>query len=220
MRTAVYTGTREVYEDMAVACKSLLYNRGADRVVLMIEDDYFEEELPEIVQVMNVRDQEFFRRDGPNYHSPWTYMTLMKMAVPFLLSGRVLVLDIDTVVDGSLDGLWALPDAPIWMAREVGRVEEYYNCGVVLMDCETFMPDAERIIELINRERMQFNEQDAVNRVMAGRIRQLPAEYNVSGWTVAPESGNAIIRHFAAERHWQNDARWQKYARMSWADVV
>lgn len=220
MRTVVYTGTRNVYEDMVVACKSLLFHRGADRVIFMVEDDWFPDVLPGKVQVMNVRDQEFFRKDGPNYHNPWTYMTLMKMAVPFLLSGRVLVLDIDTVVDGSLDGLWALPPAPVWMAREVGRVEEYYNCGVVLMDCETFAADAERIIEMVNRERLQFCEQDAINRVMAGRIRQLPAEYNVSGWTVAPESGNAIIRHYAAVRHWQSDARWQKYARMDWDEVV
>lgn len=219
MRTAVYTGTRNVYEDMAVACRSLLHHKGADRVILMIEDDFFPEELPPIVETMNVSGQEFFDRDGPNFHCRWTYMTLMKMAVPFLLSGRVLVLDIDTIVNGSLDGLWSLPPAPIYMAREVGRVEEYYNCGVVLMDCERFMPDAEKIIERVNLQRMDFPEQDAVNAIMRGRIAQLPPEYNASGWTVKPE-GEPVIRHFAAIRRWQTDPLWQKYAAMTWAEAI
>lgn len=219
MRTVVYTGTRNVYEDMAAACKSLLYHQGADRVVFMIEDDFFPDILPPVVEPMNVSRQEFFDRDGPNFNCRWTYMTLMKMAVPFLLTGRVLVLDIDTIVNGSLDGLWSLPPAPIWMAREVGRTEEYYNCGVVLMDCEAFQADAEKIIERINLRRMDFPEQDAVNAIMRGRIAQLPPEYNASGWTVRPE-GEPVIRHFAAIRRWQTDPLWQKYASMTWDEAT
>ena len=219
MRTAVYTGTRNVYGDMATACKSLLYHRGADRVIFMIEDDHFPEQLPECVQCWNVSGQQYFNPEGPNFRSRWTYMTLMKIAVPFMMGGRVLVLDIDTVVDGSLDGLWQLPPAPIYMAREVGRTEEYYNCGVVLMDCEAMMADAEKIIDLINRVPLQFNEQDAVNRIMRGRIAQLPPEYNASDWTVAPE-GEPVITHYAAVRHWQDRPLWRKYAALSWAEAV
>ena len=81
MRTAVYTGTRNVYSDMVVACKSLLYHKGADLVVFMVEDDEFPEDLPPMVKCVNVSLQEFFDRDGPNYNNRWTYMTLMKVTL-------------------------------------------------------------------------------------------------------------------------------------------
>ena len=219
MRTAVYTGTRNVYADMETAAKSLLYHNGADRVIFMIEDDEFPADLPARVITMNVSGQTYFRRDGPNYATRWTYMTLMKWTVPLTMRGRVLVLDIDTVVDGSLENLWNLPHGPLYMAREVGRTEEYYNCGVMLMDCEDLREDAARIIGLINRQRMDFAEQDATNRLMRGRIKQLPPEYNVSNWTVSPER-EPVITHYAAIRHWQDRELWQRYARMTWAEAA
>ena len=219
MRTAVYTGTRNVYADIETAAKSLLYHRGADRVIFMIEDDAFPSELPPIIQCWNVSGQRYFPADGPNYHNRWTYMTLMKWAVPRMIAGRVLCLDLDTIVDGSLDGLWNLPHGPLYMAREVGRTEEYYNCGVILMDCSALQEDAARIIDLVNRQRMDFPEQDATNRLMRGRIRQLPPEYNASDWTVKP-AGEPVITHYAAIRHWQDRELWQRYARMSWAEAA
>ena len=38
-RVAVYMGTRNVYRQMAAACKSLLYHTRVDRVWFLIEDD-------------------------------------------------------------------------------------------------------------------------------------------------------------------------------------
>ena len=219
MRTAIYTGTRNVYADMETAAKSLLYHRGADRVIFLIEDDDFPADLPARVVTYNVSGQQWFPHDGPNFRTRWTYMTLMKMAVPLMFRGRVLVLDIDTIVDGSLDGLWSLPPAPLYMAREVGRAEEYYNCGVILMDCEAFRKDAERIIGMVNAQRLDFPEQDATNRIMRGRIRQLPPQYNVSDWTVRPDVPG-VITHYAAIRHWQDRPLWQRYAAMDWPGAL
>lgn len=214
MRTVVYTGTRNVYADMAVACKSLLIHNGADRVIFLIEDDAFPGELPPIVETMNVSGQKFFPPDGPNYSSLWTYMAMMKAAVPLILTGRVLLLDCDTIIHGSLDGLWSLPDAPIYMARET-RVEEYYNAGVILMDCEAMREDAPRIIDLINTQPMLLCDQDAINQVMAGRISALPPEYNASPWTLPPDALE-IITHYAGERRWQWHPLWQSYAVQPW----
>lgn len=219
-RTAVYTGTRNVYGYMVTACKSLLYHKGADRVVFMIEDDTFPEELPSIVHTMNVSNQQYFDHNGPNYHRFWTYMALMRVAVPLMLYGcRVLTLDIDTIVNGSLDGLWSLPKAPVYMAREIGRPGEYYNAGVMLMDTDLFFDDAKKIIDAINHREYLFCEQDAINDWMRGRIKQLPAEFNVSNWTVPP-TGQPIIFHYAAVRQWQHEPMWQRYEQMTWAEAI
>lgn len=221
MRQAVYTGTRNVYRDMVTACKSLVYHRGADAIYFLIEDDQFPEQLPDIVQTINVSDQKFFWHDGPNYENRWTYMTLMKAAVPMMFTGRVLVLDIDTVVNGNIDALWKLPKmrCPLYMAREIGRTEEYYNAGVMLMDTSQLIHEAQEIIRLLNKTKLAFNEQDAINQVMNGRISMLPPEYNVSNWTVSP-AGRAKIVHYAAVRHWQTEPLWQRYASMSWLEAL
>lgn len=219
MRKAVYTGTRNVYPDMVTACKSLLAHGGADVVYFLIEDDAFPDPLPEAVRCINVSKQTFFLHGGPNFNSRWTYMTLMKAAVPLMFTGRVLVLDIDTIVDGSLEKLWKLPRKPLYMALEVGRNETYYNAGVMLMDTDAFRKDARQIVQIINTQRLPFNEQDAINLHMRGRIAQLPPEYNVSAWTVKPE-GEAIITHYAAVREWQGEELWRRYERMTWAEIA
>lgn len=219
MRTAVYTGTRNVYGHMAAACKSLISHHGADHVYFLIEDGEFPEKLPWMVRCMDVSAQKYFAPEGPNFRRFWTYMALMKITAPLMFSGKILVLDIDTVVDGSLDGLWSLPPAPICMAREVGRTEEYYNAGVMLMDAELIRRDAKEIIRRLNTKPYQFCEQDAINEVMRGRIATLPPGYNASGWTVKPE-GAPIITHYAAVRRWEMEPLWQKYAGMSWEEAL
>lgn len=206
---------------MAAACRSMLYHRGADRILLLIEDDEFPEPLPDCVEIRNVSDQHFFRHDGPNFKSRWSYLALMKAAVPFLrgVSGRVLVLDVDTIVNGSLDDLWNLPDAPIYMAREIGREGEYFNSGVMLMNAELLRDDFTQVVNLINEKKYEFGDQDAINEVMKGRIAALPPEYNASDWTVPPE-GDAKIVHYAALLDWSREPLYRKYAHMSWAEAL
>lgn len=221
MRTAVYAGTRNVYSDMSTACKSLLYNNGADRVIFLIEDNEFAEQLPSCVWCLNVSKQQFFKPNSPNYNSRWTYMTLMRTALPLIpeMPSRVLLLDIDTIVDGSIDELWALPSAPIYMAREVGRTSEYYNAGVMLMDTVLMYQDAQKIVRKLNMEHLHFPDQDAINTIMRGKIKQLPPQFNVSDWTVKPRCA-PVITHYAAIRHWQNYPLWKKYENMSWNEVM
>lgn len=221
MRTVVYTGNRAVYDSMAAACRSMIYHRGADHIYLLTEDDKFPEPLPPCVTNVNVSSQTFYRPDGPNYRNRWSYLALMKAAVPFLpyISGRVLVLDIDTFVCTPLDDLWNLPHGPLYMAREVGRREEYYNSGVMLMDTESLRDDFREVLRRINNTRYDFGDQDAINQALRGRIKQLPPEYNVSNWTVKPADRAAII-HYAALRDWSREPVYLEYARMSWADAL
>lgn len=221
MRTVVYTGNRAVYDSMIAACKSMIYHRGADKIYLLTEDDVFPEQLPECVENINVRGQTFYKPDGPNFRSRWSYLALMKAAVPLMpeISGRVLVMDIDAFVCGSLDDLWSLPHGPLYMAREVGRREEYYNSGVMLMDTEDLSADFTEVVRQINVRRYDFGDQDAINQVLRGRIKQLPPEYNVSDWTVRTDR-ETRIRHYAAVRDWSREEIYLQYARMSWDEAM
>lgn len=221
MRTVVYTGNRAVYESMGAAARSMIYHRGADRIILLTEDDVFPEPLPECVTNINASGQEFFPPDGPNYNNHWTVFTLLKAAVPLMpeISGRVLVMDVDTFVCGDLSGLWALRYGPLYMAREVGRANEYYNAGVMLMDTKQLQDDFAKIVRRLNNYHYRFGEQDCINEVMRGRIKTLPPEYNVSDWTVRPD-GETAIEHFAAIRDWSREPVYLKYARMKWSEAM
>ena len=223
MRTVVYTGTRNLYPEMEVACKSLLYHDAASQVLFLIEDDAFPTPLPDKVRCVNVSGQTFFRHDGPNFGNCWTYMTMMKAAVPFIegVSGKVLVLDVDTIVHEDLTGLWGLSGKPLYLAREKYPYA-YYNSGVMLMDTDdqSLRDDLREVIRRLNEKHYGLNEQDAINEVMEGRIATLPPEYNVSEWTVMPQSGRVAIEHYAGMSYWRNEKAYKRYEKVAWEDIV
>ena len=108
MKAAVYCGTRNTYDDMLPAIKSLVSHSDVDKIYLLIEDDVFPHELPDYVETINVSGQEYFTKDGPNYNNGWTYMVLMRAALHrvFLEHDTILSLDIDTIVAKDIFELW------------------------------------------------------------------------------------------------------------------
>ena len=223
-RVAVYAGTRNVYHNMAVAARSLLWHTRMDRVIFMIEDDVFPEYLPGVIETWNVRGQTFFHPNGPNFNSHWTYMTLMRLALPELLpeEHRALWLDVDTIVNDDIGALFDLDlgGCPVAAAREPewsrpGRV--YYNAGVLLMDLDALRGDLCRaLIRQVNTVPMDFKDQDAINEVCKGRICTLSPIWNASDWTAKPIDPK--ITHFAADREYTRQPLFKTYERKNWRD--
>lgn len=217
-RTAVYCGTRNLYGDMVTAVNSLLCHNGADKVVLLIEDDVFPYSLPECCSTINVSGQKWFSRDGPNYHNGWTYMVLMRAALSKILpDSRVLSLDVDTIVDGDISELWQLPLDGYYLAgaREPIKSMEhlYVQMGVVMFNLKKLRADGtdDRIIEALNTKEYAFCEQDCINEICRGHILKMDSKYNANDWT-EPTDDPRII-HFAAIRQWNHLPVVQKYKR-------
>ena len=235
-RIAVYAGTRNLYYDMVTAAKSLLYHDGADRVYFLIEDDVFpsaREDLPDCISCINVSGQTFFKPDGPNYASHWTYMVLMRVAISkmpeFARYDRVLTLDHDTIVRKPIDALWNLDMGHNYYAavkesrvsRELGR--PYYNFGVVMHNIRRLRDGTDdTIIRTINAVRLRFNEQDAVNSVCRGHIMELPVPYNVMWFNTPSVTDKDIIIHHYAASHFplRDQEDYKQYERMTWQDVL
>ena len=57
MRTAVYAGTRNVYDRMLAPAKSLLMHSNVDKIYFLIEDNNFPDELPKEIECINVSNQ-------------------------------------------------------------------------------------------------------------------------------------------------------------------
>ena len=227
-RVAVYAGTRRVYEMMACAAKSLLEHTRMDRVCFLIEDDLFPEELPEVIDTINVRGQQWFDTDGPNYESRWTYMTLIRLALPEILAdeARVLWLDIDTIVEDDIGDLFDIDMTGnyVGMVREPPRCSNpfiYHNAGVMLMNLDAIRADGVygKWIRLVNTQPFTAPDQDAINIICQGEILELPPEYNTAG-VITQDTEEPLIRHYAGYLRGRGENVFRHYANQKWRVIT
>ena len=109
---------------------------------------------------------------------------------------KALYLDCDTVVLGSLKGLWETDLAgnlvgmvmeptvytEIKAAIDLQQKEAYYNSGVLLMDLDGWRREEvqNQFMEFYSRKNGQLFacDQDTLNGVLKGRIKTIPPKYN------------------------------------------
>lgn len=226
MKAAVYAGTRNLYSDMVTAAKSLALNSSVDVIWFLIEDSRFPERLPDYIQCLDVSGQHFFAKDGPNVYKLWTWMVLMRAALPKIFPeyDRILSLDIDTIVKRNIDELWDLDLTDFYLAGvpepEKSKPDApYINMGVAMFNIEKFKADKidDRVIMSLNKDRFRFAEQDCLNLLCKGHILTLPSIYNSNEWT--EEVNDPKIIHFAAERNWNTKSIVQDYRKLSWSEI-
>lgn len=212
MKAACYCGTRNVYEDMMTAMNSLLKNSDVDRVYLLIEDDTFPYRLPNKVETINVSGQQYFRPEGINFRSRWTWMVLMRCALHRVLPelDKVLSLDIDTIVDADISELWDidLDDYYLAAVKELHKsvAEPYINAGVMMLNLEKLRDGTgDKMIDALNSRPYGFCDQDVINEHCKGHIYLLPSDYNVNCFTA--QTDNKKIYHFAGI----DRRKWNKY---------
>ena len=227
MKVAAYCGTRNLYPHMEVAVKSLLCNSDVDKVYILAEDDKLPYKLPEEVEVLNVSNQEYFLPESPNMTSKFSYMALMRAALPLVFPehDKILSLDVDTIVKKDISMLWDIPLDGYYFAacHEKHRSYDdylYCNHGVVLFNLYAlrYAGKAEEVINVLNRCRFRWVDQDVLNYLCQGRIKDLSSEYNVNDWTERP---NVVrILHYAGIKEWFNQPVYLEYKNMPWDEVL
>lgn len=230
MKHAVYTGTRNIYSDMIASAKSLIAHSDVDKVHLMIEDDKFPDDIPEnIIVVHNVKDQTYFPPNGPNMNSKFTYMALIRSAFSDIFPNydRILSLDCDTFCVRDVSKIWELPIDDYYFAacREPHRSKNgllYTNIGVCLMNLEKMRETykGEEYVDILNRQRFTWIDQDVMNYASQGHIYDLHSEFNANEWTVP--CTNPRIIHFAGIKSyiWHRNEVYRKYSNMTWDEVM
>lgn len=225
-RVVVYAGTRNLYHNMATAAKSLLMWTHVDRVWFLIEDDVFPEELPDVIQCRNVSGQTWFPEDGANYHSHWTYMSMIRLALPELFEheDRVLWLDVDTIVLADIGPMldMDLGGHSIGMVAEPGKskgVFRYYNAGVLLMDLDKLRETGRYrdVIRLVNHQQYTFQDQDALNVCMQEETLEMNPVWNSCEWTAQPL--NAAIIHYAANGKYNQMPLFIIHEKLDWSEI-
>ena len=228
-RVAVYAGTRNVYGMMAAAAKSLLAHTHVDRVWFLIEDDGFQEPLPDVVRVWNMakwsgNGKTWFLSDGPNYSSQWTWMSLIRLVLPELFMGekRILWLDVDTIVEQDIGEIFDRDLAGNYVAMVEEPVRSkypftYHNAGVMLMDLDALRADNtwRKWIKLINREPFTAKDQDVINLICQGEILTLGPEWNCAGH-ITQNAEDPYIRHYAGSLRPSGAAAFARYGKAEW----
>lgn len=227
MKAAVYTGTKNLYPEMVAAVKSILINSDVDIVYLLIEDDKFPVYLPDCVKTINVKNQEFFKKDSPNMSTPYSYMAMMRAALAFVFPDLdiILSLDVDTIVDKDISDIWDIPlgDQYYFAAcHETHRTRKdgimYTNAGVSLFNLKKLRDGkAQEVIDVLNIKEFRYVDQDVFNYLCQGRIYDLPSDYNDNDWTVRPNK--VKIKHYAGIQRWQHLPYVEKYRNIPWEKI-
>ena len=227
-RVAVYCASQALYKHTIPAIKSMLLNGHPDKIYFLIEDDQFPEWLPPQVETINVRNQPYFRLDGPNMQTHFTYMALMRAALTKVLPDEdvVLSLDCDTFVKGNIDELWdkELGDYYLTAGIEPQRCRwdtVYYNTGVVKYNLKLISEDGvdDHMIRLINECKLKWPEQDVVNIVCKNRIMKMPSDFNYHNYS--ERTDDVRIKHHCGfpVTSWAGFPDVNDFRRLSW-DVV
>ena len=232
-KVAAYTGTKNLYPLMVPAVKSLLCNSDVDEIWLYIEDDKFPEKygMPnDIVKFRNAKEQKYFKPDGPNMNSVYTYMALMRAAYAkeFPEYDRILSLDVDTIIYSDISDIWNLPldegDGYYFSASVEPNATEMYgytytNIGVCLYNLEMLRDGkADEVIEALNSKKYKQMEQDAFNELCQDHILEMPPEYNSTTYTKLMDIPKIV--HYAGYRKWKDNNLLKKYEERPWSEIM
>lgn len=222
MKNAVYTGTRNMYKDMLVSIKSLLMQVKDVRVYLLIEDDTFPYFLPDSVTCINVSDQQYFKPGTPNMQSQFTYMAMMRAALchVFPKMDRILAMDSDLIIQSDISELWTmdLKDNYFAAVPEKHRTHNgfvYCNMGFVMYNLDRLREGkADEIIDVLNRRKYTWVEQDVNNYLCQGYILELDGDYNANDWTI--HTNNPKVIHYAGDKQWTKRPLVKFYEELPW----
>ncbi len=223
-RVAVYAGTRNVYGQMVIACKSLLAHTRMDKIYFLIEDDSFPEPLPDVIETKKINWTDYISPNSPNVTERWTYMSLIRLILPELLpvETTVLWLDVDTIVEDDIAPLFDIDLCGNYVAMVEEPVRskypfQYHNAGVMLMDLCALRRDRmmRKWLELINSTPYTALDQDVINLTCQGYILTLGAEWNSAG-VITQDAEEPYIRHYAGYLRPQGASVFAIYEKAEW----
>ena len=230
MRAAVYTGTKNLYQYMVISAKSLLIHSNVEKIYFLIQDDIFPYELPQIIQCIHVKQQPYFKHDGPNYKSCFTYMALIRGALTKIFPNldTILSLDVDTIINDNISELWDLDLTNYYLAAveqsyRSSQEKKYINGGVILLNLKKLKEDKmdDTIINALNTNHFKFDIQDCYSKYCNKNILSLPPDYNFNKWTDYKKANNKKIIHYAGinTNIWSEFKEVKKYQQISFTNI-
>lgn len=213
-----YSATRNLYPYMLPSITSLLEHNDVEKIYLVIEDDKMPFDVPDVCECVNVSGQGYFRPDGPNSRSIYTYMAMMRITYAELFphEDKLLQLDSDTIVCDDLTPVWEADLTGKWFAAVPEYLSRYrpfgagiyYNIGVCLYNLAQLRADGAvpKLVTWLNTTLASCVEQDALNLFgvyREARAVTLPTRYNECFATGA--SDDPAVVHYAGYPNWMEN---------------
>lgn len=217
---AVYCANRAIYHALPTAVNSLLSNNPhVKKIYLMIEDDDIPFIIHPKIKFINLNNYDFLISKGINTTRKFPYTAMVRCFFSKILKeSKVIYLDVDTVVDGDLTGLWDFD----LKGKCIGASEEsggYFNSGVLLMNLNLIraLGMDDKLKNILTKCKFQFPDQDAMNIIFKNSVAFIPSHFNRMGRDEAYNT-EITVRHYAGiTKPWENEATkadkefWQKY---------
>lgn len=246
-RIVVYASTRDQYDKMETAAKSLLLNNLIDKVYFLTEDDPYPNYLPPSIETINVVPiiENYFYKDGPNFKSDWSYMTLLRLAIYDMLPqhNTVLYLDTDTLVIRDISELFDIDLTDYYYAgvidEDIGCVDmhvlkahdtespyrllvrtpylfgEYYNAGSMLCNLKALRDGKGR--EIIRMINTEpLQFKDQDAINISCRGKILKLPSDYNSAPMTAGTTNPKILHLTKVKNDYTQSLWNSYGAMSW----
>ena len=211
-----YSGSRNLYPFMDAAIRSLLDHNKVEKIYLFIEDDEFPYALPKESEIINISGQTMFPKTGANYTSPFTYFCLIRVCYASLLpqEDRIISLDVDTIVNDSLEEIWDIDLTDKWFAmcpeylggwRPFGEDQMYYNAGVAVYNLAQIRKDGieQQLIDYLNTTYCRCMDQEAWNYFGQDKAVVLPVRYNETEYN--GHTDDPAIVHYCGIMDWKTN---------------
>ena len=212
MINVVYCVTANYIDKIKPSIRSLKEFNPDAKIYLVTEADSCD---IKDVEVIDIRGQKWFPENGVNYHNPYTYIGLLKTVYTELLPcDKVIHMDADTIINGSLNAFYETPMEGKWFAmveEKYGHYrpfgDKYYNAGVFLLNLKQMREDniQDQMVEYLNTIPQPFCEQDAFDKfgIENDKIVELDVMWNencTTGYTNHPK----VIHYCAIHDWWTN----------------
>lgn len=219
----VYSASRNLYPYLYPSVISLLEHNDVEKIYLLLEDDAFPKHLPTLPSecvIYNVTEQRYFDKNGPNFRTRFTYLSLLRTAYSkmFRKIDKLIQLDVDTVITDSLQPIWDIDISNSYFAavrepeRDNGKYgAKYFNIGVAVFNLDKIRKDRmdDKAIQMLNTNSYAFIDQDVWNILGSDSAVELDPRYNETRFTKI--TSNPAVVHFAGYKRWWNDATMFRY---------
>ena len=206
MKHILYAADSRFFNQLYISAFSLCQNqRSQDYVLHVIEEDFTEEQKDRLRGMAEAHGQAliFYRKPelpaGTTVSFGRSRATYYRLSAAALLPDtveKVLYLDGDTVIEDSLDELFALDlgESEAAAVQDVRKAEDlavigltpadcYLNAGVLLLNLTAWRKKhtETRCADYLAARNysLPYNDQDVLNAVCHGKMRILPLRYNV-----------------------------------------
>ena len=186
-RVVAYCCTRNLYYYAYLTIQQLCTYNTLDAIYLFVEDNTFNYDFKHLpVHIIIDNGQQWFNNKSAAWSVPLTYMSYLRLCLPFLLPNESLVLslDIDTLVIDNIEHLFDLDMTNYYIAgclepkKTSYRKSLYTNFGVILMNLDKIRQDKihEYWLKIANSDHYfwECGEQDIVNVTCKNAICRLP----------------------------------------------